>query len=107
MYWTRKLIFDTQINDNKLFVTLTSNHVKGCQGFQEERYGTETVITYLNQNNIEFDEVLSETEVFNYQTEKSLTGTWVFSLPKKKKTTKPIEKKENVTKISNKKTTKR
>jgi len=110
MHWNRNLTFETNIQDGKLYVTLTANHVHGLQGFTEEKYGTDTVIAYLKENNIVFNNIITESEVFNYQTPDRLVGTWVFSLPEKqkaRKNTKPLEKKENVTKISNKKSIKK
>ena len=60
--------------------------------------------------NVLFGDVEQETTVFNYQSEKRTEGTWVFSLPPKpkpKKTQPPVEKKENVLKMTNKKTIKK
>lgn len=110
MHWTRNLTFETNIQDNKLYVTLTAAHIHGLQGFTEERYGTDTIINYLKENNISFNEVITESEVFNYQSPERLVGTWVFSLPEKQKarrSTKPLENKESVSKIANKKTIKK
>ena len=110
MFWSRDLTFETEIKDNNLHVTLTTNHVRGKQGFREETYTTQTVTDYLERENILFKDVLTETTVYNYQSDDRCTGTWIFSLPVRKKTPqvkKPLENKQNVTKINNKKTSKK
>jgi len=110
MYWTRDLKFQIEVKDNKLYVTLTANHVRGKQGFREETYKTQTVTDYLEQENILFKDVLTESVVFNYQSDDRCTGTWVFSLPTQKtapQVKKPLETKQNVIKINNKKTSKK
>jgi len=110
MYWTRDLKFQTEVKDNKLYVTLTTNHVSGKQRFREETYRTQTITDYLEQENILFKDILTESVVHNYQSDDRCTGTWIFSLPVQKKVfqvKKPLENKQNVTKINNKKTTKK
>ena len=92
--------------NNTLHVTLSVEHAK-ISGAGTEIFDTEYVINYLHDQGIKFDEMLSEAIVYNYQTQSRCSGTWVFSLPKKKKPTKPVEKKETVSKITNKKTIKK
>lgn len=110
MNWSEECDFTTDIKNNQLYVTLIVNHVKGTRGFQEKTYDTDFVITFLEENNFVVDQTLHETCVYNYQDPKRCTGTWIFSLPKSKKTkktTQPIENKETVIKMNSKKTTKK
>ena len=102
--------WDIEKKDNKLFVTLTVEHVNFQKSFENKSFDTEFVVQHLKENNISFDGILKQTEVYNYQRQSNLTGTWIFSLPKSKKTkktTQTLENKENVLKVSNKKTTKK
>ena len=107
MNWTEQIDIDITKKDNALSVTLTVNHVRGKTNFQEKKYTTDFIIYYLKDNNIKFNQVLQEATVHNYQSQKRCTGTWIFSLPKTKKSTQTLENKENVLKVSNKKTTKK
>tara|TARA_R100000353_G_scaffold175091_1_gene144542 strand:- start:259 stop:594 length:336 start_codon:yes stop_codon:yes gene_type:complete len=110
MNWNEELDFTTNIKNNKLYVTLTVNHTKGLRGFQEKTYDTDFVIDLLKKNDFEIQDTLEESIVYNYQTINRCTGTWIFSLPKAKKTkktTQPIENKETVIKMNSKKTTKK
>ena len=110
MNWSEEYNFTTDIKDNKLYVTLTVGHIKGTKGFQEKTYNTDFVKNFLKKNDFEIQDTLEESTVYNYQTSKRCTGTWVFSLPKTKKTkktTQPIENKETVIKMNSKKTTKK
>tara|TARA_R110002020_G_scaffold470046_1_gene695537 strand:- start:341 stop:673 length:333 start_codon:yes stop_codon:yes gene_type:complete len=110
MNWNEESDFVVATRNNKLYVTLTVNHVHGKRNFQEKFYDTDFVITYLKENNISFEKTLEHAMVYNYQSQSRCQGTWVFSLPSKpkpKKTSKPLEKKENVPKMTNKKTIKK
>ena len=92
--------------NNTLHITLNVKHIRNTNS-TPNTYDTAYVVNYLNQQGIAFEEVITEAIVYNCQTQPRCTGTWVFSLPRKKKTTKPIEKKETVSKITNKKTIKK
>ena len=108
--WNEEGEFATDIKNNKLYVTLTVNHIRGTRGFQEKTYNTAFVREYLKDNNFIVEDLLQESAVYNYQAPQRCTGTWVFSLPKAKKTKKtsqPIENKESVIKMNSKKTTKK
>ena len=86
------------------------NHVKGTRKFKEQAYGDDFVENYLKESNIKYEKLLAGNKVYNYNSEKHCTGTWVFSLPptkKTKKTTQPIENKETVIKMNSKKTIKK
>tara|TARA_Y100001938_G_C8095458_1_gene437860 strand:+ start:1089 stop:1421 length:333 start_codon:yes stop_codon:yes gene_type:complete len=110
MNWTEQTDINITKEDNRLNVTLTVNHIHGKRNFQEKTYETDFIVSYLKENNIKFSEILQETVVYNYQTKNRCTGTWIFSLPKTtkvKKTTQALENKENVLKVSSKKTTKK
>ena len=110
MNWELICNWDIKKENDKLFVTLTVNHVKGTRKFKEQSYGDDFVENYLKENKIPFSEVLQETVVYNYQSQKRCTGTWIFSLPKAtktKKTTQTLENKETVIKMNSKKTTKK
>ena len=110
MNWELICKWDIKKEDKKLFVTLTVNHVKGTRKFKEQSYGDTFVKNYLKENGIKHDELITGNVVYNYNSEKQCTGTWVFSLPKEiktKKTTQPIENKETVIKMNSKKTTKK
>lgn len=110
MNWTEEIDINVEEKEGTLNVTLTVNHTKGKRNFQEKSYETDFIISYLEENNIKFNETLQETVVYNYQTQNRCSGTWIFSLPKQtktKKTTQTLENKQNVLKVSNKKTTKK
>ena len=110
MNWELNCNWDIKEAFGKLFVTLTVNHVKGTRKFKEQSYGNDFVENYLKENDIKYGELISGNIVYNYNSEKHCTGTWVFSLPKikkAKKTTQPIENKETVIKMNSKKTTKK
>ena len=110
MNWELNCNWDIKESLGKLFVTLTVNHVKGTRKFKEQSYGDDFVENYLKENKIKYEELISGNVVYNYNSEKHCTGTWVFSLPKAKKpkkTTQPIENKETVIKMNSKKTTKK
>jgi len=95
--------------ENKLYVTLTVDHVKNQRHWTNRCYTKDAATQHLQEQNIRFGELLQDCEVYNYQRVSDLTGTWVFSLPSKpkiKKTTKSVEKKANVIKPKIKKTTK-
>ena len=96
--------------DGKLFVTVTLEHVKISLGNTRSTVSTPQVLQLLKENSVPYGDLIADTVVYNYQTEKRCTGTWVFSLPKAKKTkktTQPIENKETVIKMNSKKTTKK
>ena len=96
--------------EDRLFVTLTVAHVRTQRRWTNTSYTASDVLKYLQEQNIVIDRMIQDDIVHNYQRESNLTGTWVFSLPvkaKPKKTSKPLEKKENVSKITNKKTIKK
>ena len=96
--------------NNEVHITLTVEHVKNLRRWKNITYTTADVRVYLEEQKIAVDNLIQECEVHNYQRESNLTGTWVFSLPSKpkpKKTVKPIEKRENVLKMTNKKTIKK
>ena len=96
--------------EDTLNVTLTVNHIHGKSNFQEKTYTTDFIVSYLKEKNIKFNKLIQETIVFNYQSQNRCSGTWIFSLPKQtktKKTTQTLENKQNVLKVSNKKTTKK
>ena len=104
MNWTIKT------KDNKIYVTLTVTHIKKIPQGSPRPYETEFVLAHLNNEKIAVGNLIKDDVVYNYQAEKSCSGTWVFSLPPKpkpKKPPKPIEKKENVLKMTNKKTIKK
>ena len=107
MNWTEEMNFNVEKKKGTLNVTLSVGHTKGKVNYQDKIYTTEFVINYLKENKIPFSDVLQETVVYNYQSQERCTGTWVFSLPKTKKTTQPIENKETVIKMNSKKTTKK
>jgi len=110
MNWSEECDFTTDTKNNKLYVTLTVNHVKGTRAFQEKMYNTDFVREFLKENSFIVENILQECVVYNYQTLQRCTGTWVFSLPltkKTKKTTQPIENKETVIKMNSKKTIKK
>tara|TARA_R110000824_G_scaffold384473_1_gene578507 strand:+ start:94 stop:426 length:333 start_codon:yes stop_codon:yes gene_type:complete len=110
MNWQLICNWDIKKENNKLFVTLTVNHVKGTRKFKEQAYGDDFVENYLKESNIKYEKLLAGNKVYNYNSEKHCTGTWVFSLPptkKTKKTTQPIENKETVIKMNSKKTIKK
>ena len=110
MNWNEETNFNVEKKEGTLNVTLSVEHIKGKANFQDKSYTTEFVINYLKENKIPFSEVLQETVVYNYQSQKRCTGTWIFSLPKAtktKKTTQTLENKENVLKMNSKKTTKK
>ena len=96
--------------DGKLFITITLEHIKTSLGNTRNTVTTFQVIELLKDNNISHGDLISEATVYNYQTINRCTGTWIFSLPKAKKTkktTQPIENKETVIKMNSKKTTKK
>ena len=102
--------WNIKTQNNKLYVTLSVTPLILVDQGSRHVYTTDNVIAHLKNNNISFDKVLDESIVYNYQTQRRCTGTWVFSLPSKpktKKTTKPLENKENVPKMTNKKTIKK
>ena len=110
MNWNEENNFDIVTKNNKLYVTLTVNHVHGKRNFQEKCYDTDFVVVYLKENNIVFGDTLQHATIYNYQSKSRTQGTWVFSLPvkqKARKSTKSLETKETVTKISNKKSIKK
>ncbi len=110
MNWSEECDITTDTKNNKLYITLTVNHVKGTRGFQEKTYNTDFVREFLKENNLVVENILQECVVYNYQALKRCTGTWIFSLPKAKKTkktTQPIENKETVIKMNSKKTIKK
>tara|TARA_R110002020_G_scaffold470047_1_gene695542 strand:- start:341 stop:655 length:315 start_codon:yes stop_codon:yes gene_type:complete len=95
---------------DKVYVTLTVKHVRTQRRWTNTSYTSEDALQYLQEQNITVDKMIQDDIVHNYQRESNLTGTWVFSLPSKpktKKTSKPLEKKENVPKMTNKKTIKK
>ena len=96
--------------DDKLFVTVTLEHIKVSLGNTRRTVSTPEVLQLLKENSVAYGDIIADTVVYNYQTQKRCTGTWVFSLPKTKKTkktTQPIENKETVIKMNSKKTTKK
>ena len=96
--------------DDKLFVTVTLEHIKVSLGNTRRTVSTPEVLQLLKENSVAYGDIIADTVVYNYQTQKRCTGTWVFSLPKAKKTkktTQPIENKETVIKMNSKKTTKK
>ena len=110
MNWIEEINFNVEKKEGTLNVTLSVGHIKGKVNYQDKTYTTEFVINYLKEKKILFSDVLQETVVYNYQSQERCTGTWVFSLPKvkkTKKTTQPIENKETVIKMNSKKTTKK
>lgn len=110
MNWTEEIDINIEKKENTLNVTLSVNHIYGKSNFQEKTYTTDFIISYLKEKNIKFNNPIQETVVFNYQSQDRCSGTWIFSLPKQTKTKKTIqtlENKENVLKVSNKKTTKK
>ena len=110
MNWNEESDFAVTTKNNKLYVTLTVNHVHGKRNFQEKSYDTNFVITYLKESKIPFEKTLQHAVVYNYQSHSRCQATWVFSLPEKqkaRKNPKPLENKESVTKISNKKSIKK
>jgi len=110
MNWQLICNWDIKEAGGKLCVTLTVNHVKGTRKFKEQSYGDDFVENYLKENHVKYGELISGNVVYNYNSEKHCTGTWIFSLPKVKKvkkSTQPIENKETVIKMNSKKTTKK
>jgi hypothetical protein len=110
MNWNEEYDVSMEEKNNTLRVTLKVVHIKGKRNFLEKTYTTTFIKEYLSFKNVLFGDVEQETTVFNYQSEKRTEGTWVFSLPPKpkpKKTQPPVEKKENVLKMTNKKTIKK
>ena len=102
--------WNIKTQNNKLYVTLSVTPLVLTPQGAKQVYATDSVIAYLKNNNISFGKVLHEAIVYNYQTQKRCTGTWIFSLPEKqkaRKNPKPLENKESVTKISNKKSIKK
>ena len=96
--------------EDKLFVTLTVEHIRTQRRWTNTSYTSADVLEYLQEQNVAVDKMIQDDIVHNYQRESNLTGTWVFSLPSKpkaKKTTKAVEKKESVIKINTKKTIKK
>ena len=96
--------------DDKLFVTVVLEHIKVSLGNSRRTVSTPEVLQLLKENSVDYGELIADTVVYNYQTQKRCTGTWIFSLPKAKKTkktTQPIENKETVIKMNSKKTTKK
>ena len=96
--------------DGKLFITITLEHIKTSLGNTRNIVTTPQVLELLKENSISHGNLIFETTAYNYQTLSKCTGTWVFSLPKSKKTkktTQPIENKETVIKMNSKKTTKK
>ena len=96
--------------ENNIHVTLTVEHVNTHRRWKNTTYSSADAKKYLEEQKINVGSLIVDCEVHNYQRHSNLTGTWVFSIPSKpktKKTTKPVEKKENVPKITNKKTTKK
>ena len=96
--------------NNEVHVTLTVEHVKNQRRWKNTTYTSKDALTYLQEQKVTVDNLIQDCEVYNYQRESNLTGTWIFSMSAKskaKKTTKPIEKKETVSKITNKKTIKK
>ena len=102
--------WNIETKDNKVYVTLVVEHVKNLRRWTNTAYTSQNARDYLKEQKIAVDQLIQDCEVCNYQRESNLTGTWVFSLPPKpkpKKTVKPVEKKENVLKMTNKKTIKK
>ena len=96
--------------ENEIHVTLTVEHVNNLRHWKNTTYTSTHAKEYLKEQKIAVDKLIQDCEVHNYQRQSNLTGTWIFSIPlksKAKKTTKPVEKKETVSKITNKKTTKK
>jgi|6_EtaG_2_1085325.scaffolds.fasta_scaffold03597_9 hypothetical protein len=95
--------------ENKLFVTLRVSHIKNTREAKQQ-FDTNFVKNYLINENVTFLEALNNKIVYNYQTQEKCAETWIFSLPQKskpKKSSKPLEKKETVTKMVSKKTIKK
>ena len=110
MNWERICKWSLKEKDEKLFVTLEVNHIMGTRNFQKESYDSKFVESYLKENNIKFDKLITDQVVYNHHSYEKCTGTWIFSIPSKsksKKTTREVEKKDNVSKITNKKTIKK
>lgn len=110
MNWIEECNVNIEEVNNTLVVKLQVNHVRGQRNFQEKTYTTDFIREYLSSKKIVVGKLKQETTVFNYQSENRTRGTWIFALPSKvtsKKTTKIVEKKESVSKITNKKTIKK
>ena len=93
--------------ENHIHVTLTVEHVNTLRRWKNTTYTSADAKKYLEEQKINVDALIVDCEVHNYQRHSNLTGTWVFSIPSKSKAKKPIEKKETVSKITNKKTNKK
>ena len=105
MNWERICNWEIKEKNKKLYVTLSVNHIRGTRNFTRETYDTSFILNYLKDNKIDHGEILEPSIVYNFHSYEKCKGTWIFSC--NKKTNKIIEKKQNVTKITNKKTTKK
>ena len=97
--------WNIEIKEKQVWVSLSVEHIRNTRNVKET-YTTADALDYLKKHNIKINKIVSDCVVHNYQTEQRCHGTWVFSLPsssKSKKTTKHVEKKQNVPKITNKK----
>jgi|SaaInlStandDraft_2_1057019.scaffolds.fasta_scaffold337344_2 hypothetical protein len=101
--------WNIEIKEERVQVSLRVDHIRNTRG-AKATYTVSDAIEYLMKNNIKINEVITDCVIYNYQTKQRCAGTWVFSLPPKpkpKKTQPPVEKKENVLKMTNKKTIKK
>ena len=101
--------WNIEIKEEQVQVSLTVDHIRNTRD-TKATYTIVDAVGYLTKNNIKINKVITDCVVHNYQTQQRCSGTWVFSLPEKpkpKKTFKPLEKKENVLKMTNKKTIKK
>tara|TARA_Y100001970_G_C14138729_1_gene805887 strand:- start:225 stop:530 length:306 start_codon:yes stop_codon:yes gene_type:complete len=99
--------WNIEITKEQVVVSLTVEHIRNTRD-EKATYTVDDARDYLAQQNIKTNKVVSDCVVHNYQTQQRCSGVWIFSLPNKpKKPPKTVEKKENVTKITNKKTIKK
>ena len=99
--------WNIEIEKEQVIVSLVVEHIRNTRD-EKATYTAEDARIYLTQNNIKANKIVRDCVVHNYQTQQRCSGTWIFSLPSKpKKPPKIVEKKESVSKITNKKTTKK